>query len=135
VGVDDFGEVVVEQPGEVERVPRLGPVAEHDRDGREHLHVHAVPLAVGEPGVRVPAVGLDLAERLAVDHHAGAAGAVVLQLHEAAVAVAVPQVGPVFGQDVRVQVDLHRASAAAELVPGGSRHPSLEPMLISGTNR
>ena len=48
-----------------------------------------------------------VAEELAVDDHAGAAGAVVLELDEAAVAVALAQVGPGLRQDVRVQIDLH----------------------------
>src|SRR5262249_42016403 len=74
----------------------------------------------------VPAVVLDLAEQLAVDHHPGAAGAVVLELGEAAVAVALAQVGPGAGQDVRVQVDLedgpcHRWPSLAAPPPAASR--------------
>ena len=80
-------------------------VAEHDRDGREHLEPDAGPVAVLEAHGRIPAVVLDLAERAAVDDDPRPAGADRLQLRPAAVAEARPQVRPGRRQDVGMQVD------------------------------
>src|SRR5438067_12836855 len=42
----DFGDVIVQLAREVERVGRLRPIAEHHRDGREHLHRNSVTVAL-----------------------------------------------------------------------------------------
>ena len=60
---------------EVEGVRRLGPVAEHDRHGGEHLHVHAVAVALLESARRRPAVVSNFPEKLSVHQHPGPAGA------------------------------------------------------------
>lgn len=67
--------------------------------------MYAVFIAVGQAFACVPAVGLDLAEALAVDHHARAAGAVVIELGPSAVAVSCVKVRPLLGQDVRMEVN------------------------------
>ncbi len=67
--------------------------------------MYAVRVAIIDALVRVPAVCLDLAEAVAVDHHASAAGAVVIELGPSAVAVPLVQVRPILGQDVRMQID------------------------------
>ena len=67
--------------------------------------MNAVFIAVGQAFACVPAVCLDLAEALAVDHHASAAGAVVIELDPSAVAVSRVKVRPILGQDVRMEVN------------------------------
>ncbi len=88
-------------------VLRLGRVAEHHRHRRKHLGRYAVPVAIFQPPDGIPAVVVDLTETLTIEHHAGAAGTVMLQLHETAAAVTRAQIGPTFRQNVRVQVDFH----------------------------
>src|SRR5689334_10538441 len=78
--------------------------------------------AVFQTPVGIPAVVLDLAEASTVEHHAGAAGAMVFQLHEAAAAVTLAEVGPGAGQNVRVQVDLHGCEVRASFSANGRRH-------------
>ena len=60
---------------------------------------------LGRPGVR-----LHDAEALVAAHHPRATFLVVLQSDETVVAVPLAQTGPALGQDVGVQVDLHRDS-------------------------
>jgi hypothetical protein len=109
MGAHDRGDVVVQEPREVERVLGLRPVAEHDGHRRERLHADAGLVALLEPAPRVPAGVADLAEERVVDHHPRPAGRVVLEADEAAVAVPGPELGPPLGEDVRVDVDLqHR---------------------------
>ena len=87
VGRDQAGNVIVQQLRQVVGVCGPGPVTEHDRNRGEHLHVHLVLVTLGNTQLRVPAVGFDLAEGLAVEQHPGAAGPVMVQLDEAAIAV------------------------------------------------
>src|SRR5574337_424425 len=103
---DHRGNVVVEQARQVVRVLWLGPVAEHHRYGGEHLHTHAGCVTFPHPHLRIPAVCLDFSEEFAVLEQACAAGAVVLQLDEAAVAVAFFQVRPVLRKNMSMYVDL-----------------------------
>src|SRR5262249_52014718 len=77
---DDFGNVVVKKPGQVVCVLGLGPIAEHDGDGRKNLGGDAVAAAVLEPAFRLPAIVLNFSEELAVDDHAGTARSVMLQV-------------------------------------------------------
>ena len=104
------GDVIVENARKVQRIGGLRAVAEHDRDGREHLHVHTGPVTVGQTHGGVPQVRLDVPEELVVDHHAGAALTGVFEPHPAAGAVALAKIGPLPGKDVGVQVDLHSRS-------------------------
>ena len=107
---DKTGDMVVEQFREIRRILRLRPVTEHDRDGRQDLHVDPGTIAVCEPDAGIPAVGLDLTKQLAVLHHASAARPVMFQLDKAAVAVAFSQVRPVFRKNVRMYIDLEHAA-------------------------
>ena len=74
----DFGEVVVQEFRHCGAVAPKRPVAEHDRDGRKHLHAHPVAVAVVDSRGRIPVVGLDFAKEHVVLHHARATRAVVL---------------------------------------------------------
>ncbi len=120
---DDPREVIVEQPREIEGVRGLRPVAEHDRHGREHLHIHAVVVAVCDPAARAPAAVVDLAERPAVDHHPCPARGAVVERDPAAVAVLLGKVGPSLGQQVGVQID------------DGSRHGRIVPAPVTEYDR
>jgi hypothetical protein len=99
------GDMIVEELGEIVRVVGAGPVAEHDRNRGQHLHPHAVAIALLQPADGVPAVVADFPEGPAVDYHARPAGLVVLESHEPAVAVPFPKIGPVLRKDVGMQVD------------------------------
>ena len=74
----DFGEVIVQEFRHCGAVAPKRPVAEHDRDGRKHLHAHPVAVAVVDSRRRIPVVGLDFAKEHVVLHHARATRAVVL---------------------------------------------------------
>ena len=100
------GQVVVDDPGDVERVLGLGPVAEHDGHRAERLHADAVPVHVADPGdieinrpvlistvpprPRVPAVLLDRPEELPILHHVGLAHQAAAVVHADPAPVAVP---------------------------------------------
>jgi len=101
---DETCNVVIQQPGEVRRIGRFGPVIEHDGHGRQNLHADVGLLTVGNADIRIPAVRLDFPEQFAVLHHTGTARTMVLELNEAAVAVALLQVRPIFRKDMRVNV-------------------------------
>ncbi len=50
----DFGDVIVQSPGKIERVGRFRPITEHHRHGRKHLHgnffaIHFFDAAVSDP--------------------------------------------------------------------------------------
>ena len=105
-----FREVIVQQPGKIERVGRFRPIAEHHRDGREHLDGDAGAIAFLDPALRVPDVVADLAKKAVADHHSRAAGAIMIHPNESTVAVACVEVGPCARQDMGVKIDFHRKS-------------------------
>src|SRR5262249_8936570 len=111
---DNLGNVIVQQSREIMAMLRLRPVAEHDRHRGQHLQIDAMPVAIFESPPRLPTVVLDLAKGFAVDHQAGASGAGMLQVHEAAVTVPLPQVRPRGRQDVSVKIDLANGPALRE---------------------
>ena len=106
VRAHDRGHVVVERGVQLQRVVRLGPVAEHHRHGADHLDLHAEARVVGDALVRVPGLGPDLAEELAVLVDPVAPVVAVVDDREAGVAVLRGEVGPVARQVVGVGVDL-----------------------------
>lgn len=101
------GDVIVQQPRQIQRVLGLRPIAEHDGNGGQDLSVHAVRVTLGNAHRRIPRVGLDRPKAFAVLEHVRAAGAVVFELDESAVSVPLTQVRPVGGQDVGMDVDPH----------------------------
>ena len=84
----------------------FGPVAEHHRDGREHLHIDSVAVAFRQARPRIPAVLADITKRPTVNRQARAAWTVLFKLHESAVTVARLQIGQGLGQDVCMDIDL-----------------------------
>ena len=117
----DPGDVVVQAPREIERHLRVRPVAEHDRNCREHLHVDARGVAFGQPRLDIPGVALDLAEQGTVDDHAraAAAGRLMLESNEpfAARHVALAEVGQSLGKDVSMDVDLQQVRRPGRASP------------------
>ena len=112
---DHTGNVVIQNFGQVCRVGRLCPVAEHDWHSRENLYVDAGTVAVRDPHTRIPAIRFDIPKQFAVLQHARTARAVMFELDEATVTVAFLQVGPILRQDVRVNVDLEHTKSGALL--------------------
>jgi hypothetical protein len=99
--------VVIQELCHLGSVGGLGPVAEHHRHGREHLHPHAGGVHFLDPHGGIPAVFLDIAKLLAViPHHVGTARVVMLEGDKPAVAKTVLPLGDVTRQDVCVDVDL-----------------------------
>jgi hypothetical protein len=95
-----------------QRLVRLGPIREQHRYGRDHLHLYAELLVVGDTVVGIERVLPDFAEELAVLVDTVAA----LGLYhdrEAVVAVFVGEIRPVRRQDVGVGVDFEHASILA----------------------
>jgi hypothetical protein len=109
---DDAGDVIVEDPGQVEPVRGTRPVAEHHGHRREHLHRDVIAVAFAEPAPGIPAVVGDFAEGLVVDDHARATGREMVERHEASIPVALPQVGPALREDVGMEVDPERVAHA-----------------------
>ena len=106
--------VVVERLVQLQRVVRPCPVAEHHRYRAQHLDLHAVARVVVDALLRVPGLGPDLAEELAVLVDAVPAILGVVDHREAVLAVLARQVGPVARQVVGMGVDFqHRASLSA----------------------
>src|SRR5262249_43273448 len=54
----------------------------------------------------VPAILVDFAKHFAADHHPGTARSIALELNKPAIAIAATQIGPVWRQDVSVQINL-----------------------------
>ena len=105
IALHDIRDVIVQEHGKVERVLRLRPITEHDRNGRQHLHADLVMGALAHADFGIPAVVLDLAEEFSVDHHPGATGLMMLQRNEAAITELFAKVGEFRRQDMRVDVN------------------------------
>src|SRR5438132_3607593 len=103
----DFRDVIVQAPGKIEGIGRLCPIAEHYRHSREHLHGNFCTIAVVDAAFRVPDAVCDFAKDAIADHHPGAARFVMIEPHKPAVAVLRIEIGPLAGQNVSVNVDLH----------------------------
>src|SRR6266568_1125881 len=110
---DDPGHVVVKSPRKIEGIGWFCPIAEHHRHSGEHLHGNAVALAFLDTPLRLPYVVGDLAKDAIANHHSRAAGLVMIQPDESAVAVFRVEVRPVARQNVGVEVDLHDVVASA----------------------
>ena len=102
----DFSDVIVQEPGKVEGVGRPGPITEHDRHGRKHLHRNPVPIHFLDAMAGVPGVGLYFAEEVIALHHPRAAGVAVFEADETGIAVFRVKIGPVPREDVGVEIDL-----------------------------
>jgi len=94
-----------------ERVRGLGPVAEHDGHGREHLNPHAVAVARLKPSGGIPTGVGDSPGRTCRRPASGPDGARGARVGQTPVAIARPEVGPALREDVGVDVDLHRGCA------------------------
>jgi hypothetical protein len=81
-----IGYMVIEKHRYVKTMLRSRPVAKQYGYGREYLHTDAMVVALVHAHGGVPAVGLNLAKEFIVFHHAGTAGAMMLQVYEAAIA-------------------------------------------------
>ncbi len=90
----DFGDVIVQPPGKIERVRRLRPIAEHHRHGREHLHGNAVAITLLDATLRIPDVVGDLAKDAVALHHPRAARLIMIEPNESAVAVLRVEIRP-----------------------------------------
>ena len=125
VALDVFRKVVVEDPGQLQCVLTLRPVGEHHRHGGQHLDVDTGAVAVVEPRLQRPAILRDLAEPAFADHHPRLARAMVFQPDPAGIAESAVQIGPLLGQDVRVQVDRQRTQGHTRFTSARGAAPSL----------
>jgi len=100
-------EVIVQVAADFQRIAGFGPIAEHHRDGAQHLHIdrEGIMVAFLDAHLAVPAIVVDFAEELIVYHHPGAAGFVVFEPDEFAVAEFLAPAGQVFGDDVGMDID------------------------------
>ena len=99
--------MVVEKARYFKTVFRLCPVVEHDRYGREYLHIYMCMLAFFQSSGSIPAVRLYFAEELIVLHHACAAGLVMFEMNEPAIAKLFAPARKMLGNNVGVDVNLH----------------------------
>jgi hypothetical protein len=102
--VANIGDVVVEELAHLEGVLGLGPVAEHDRNGRQYLDVDVLVATFFDAGLRRPAIIFYLTEEFAVLEHARTTRNVVIEVNEATIAKALAKVRDVLGQDVRMDI-------------------------------
>ena len=111
MGAHHAGNVVVQKAAQLKRGAGGLVVGEHHGNRRKHLHRHAMLVALANAGGGVPAVGFDVAKRLAVDGQtrAGAARTVNtrnrLDRRPTARARLLGEIGPRRRQDVGVEVD------------------------------
>ena len=119
VGALDVGEVIVEEARPIEGVLGLCPVVEENGDGAKHHDIDAPLIHIAEDGFGRPAIFLDLAkEETIIAHHARSTGLMVIEVDKTAVSVAFFEIRPSFGEDMRVDIDLHSYASSAFL--GGS---------------
>ena len=99
--------MVVKPLGKIESIGWFCPIAEHHRNGREHLQGNAVAVAFLDASLRIPHVVGDLAKDTMANHHSRAARLIVIKSNESAVAVLRIEIWPLARQNVGVDVDLH----------------------------
>ena len=100
-----LGDVVVQEPRQIDAILGFGPVREHDRNGANHLNLHARLAILLDPLFGVPAVGPDFPEEHLVPHHVGKPLSRWLEVDESAVAEFLRPTRHDLGQNVRVCVD------------------------------
>ena len=103
-------DVIIEEFRQVPSILRPCPVAEHHRNGGEHLHMHVMMIALLHAHLGIPNVAADLAKELTILHHARAAGLVMVQMDESPVTILRTEVGNVLRQDVRMYIDREQFS-------------------------
>ena len=108
VRADDFCNVVVQPPREIESVARFCPIAEHDRHRGKDLHGDAGLVHFFEATGWFPNVIGNFPKDALADHHSRAAWLVMLQPNESGVAVLRVEVGPLARKNVSVEIDLHK---------------------------
>src|ERR1041385_4696338 len=104
----DFGDVIVEPSGKVQRVRRFCPIAEHDRHGGKDLHGDAGSTHFFDAPRWFPNVVRDFTKDAIADHHSRAARLVMFQSDESRITVLRVEIGPLAREDVSVEIDLHK---------------------------
>ncbi len=100
--------MVVEQHAQVQNMFGLRPIAKHDGDRAEYLHLATNLITLLHAHMWIPAIVLHLPKKLVIHQHACTARLVMLKPHKAAVAIFLLQIRPVFGENVRMDVDFQR---------------------------
>jgi len=85
---------------------RLRPIRKHNGYGADYLYLRVKLIVFINSYFRVPAVVLDLSEKLVAAHHLGIAFSMMLQVDEIAIAKLIAPVGHFFGEDVSMGVNL-----------------------------
>ncbi len=116
---ENLGRAPVLHPSEHGASLGLGPVAEHDRQRRERLHVDPEPIHVLAAPPRTPRPVGHVPEGGAVRHDRAAAGVVADEPRALAAAVVARPVLPALGYDVDVQVD---ARSLRSMSPATTAH-------------
>ena len=120
--------MIVEKAGGIPGILRVGPIVKKHRDGRQHLHLHPLPVAVVDALFGAPAVGLHFAEELVVYHHACAAVLMVVELDEPAIAKTLRPMGEFLRYDMGMNVDFpHRVADPGQANFSGDKYLLLIP--------
>src|SRR5258708_2906110 len=103
--------MVIQKHGNSKCIMRLCPVVEHYGNSRKHLHMHPMLATLMYSCFWVPAVGLNLAKKFVINHHAGAAVLMMVQLYKAIIAKFLRPLGQMLRQDVCVNVYFKHAGS------------------------
>jgi len=82
----------------------LCPVAEHDGHGRKNLYVYMVSITVGYSSLSGVTIILYFTKEFPVDHHAGPAWVMVLEVDKTTITIFTAEVGQILREDVGVQI-------------------------------
>jgi hypothetical protein len=99
-----FRHVVIQALVQFQSVVRLGPVAEHDRYGADHLHLDAEARVILDAHLRIPGFRPDFTEEFTVLVNTVPVVIAVVDDRKALVAILAGEIRPVAGQVVGVCV-------------------------------
>jgi hypothetical protein len=102
-----FGNVIIENATKFERIGRLRPIAEHDRNSRQRLHRNTTRIHFLDAALGIPHVVRNLPKHPIADHHSRTALVAVLEANEPWITEPFVQIRPLARQDVSVDVDFH----------------------------
>ena len=91
----NFCNVVVQENCYLKRILGFGPIAEHYRNGREHLYIYKLMVAFTHARSRIPTITFHLSKKVVVLHHPRTRRHMVIKADKPSISKTLSEVGDV----------------------------------------